>query len=121
MDRTGVTTIPALGLWFLAGPPYLSNLAAGNHKRCKHQCLAAVAEAQARHERFHPGRMLAGWRHLSILVRLGLSLDFQLDFREVILGIAERVVHLRRGEVRIGLSDGFYRTSILRPLINKTD
>lgn len=56
-----------------------------------------------------------------MLVCLVFPLDFVLNFGEVIIGIAECIVDLRWGEVRIGLPDGLNCVSSMSTLINKAD
>jgi hypothetical protein len=56
-----------------------------------------------------------------VLVCLRLVLDFKFDFREMIIGITERIMDLSVGEVGISLPNGLHGISILRPLINMTD
>ena len=56
-----------------------------------------------------------------MLVCLVFPLDFVLNFSEVIIGIAERIVDLRWGEVRIGLPDGLNCVSSMSTLINEAN
>ena len=56
-----------------------------------------------------------------MLVCLVFPLDFVLNFGEVIIGIAERIVDLRRGEVRIGLANGLNCVSGMSALINEAN
>ena len=56
-----------------------------------------------------------------MLVCLVFPLLFVLNFGEVIIGIAERIVDLRWGEVRIGLPDGLNCVSSMSTLINEAN
>jgi RHS repeat-associated protein len=60
-----------------------------------------------------------GWRHLSVFVGLGFSLDLLLDLCEMIIGIAEGIVDLGRSQMGIGLLDHLHRVTGLGPLVNQ--
>lgn len=50
-----------------------------------------------------------------------LHAGFLLNFREMIIGVTQRIVDLRGGEVRKGLPDGLHGFARLRPLIHQAD
>ena len=60
-----------------------------------------------------------GWLGLSVLVGLVFSPNFLLDLCEMVLGIAEGIVDLGRGQMRIGLANHLHRITGLRALVGE--
>lgn len=60
-----------------------------------------------------------GWLRLSVLVGLVFPLDFLFDLCEMIIGIAEGIVDLGRGQMRIGLPDRLHRIAGLGALVDE--
>ena len=61
-----------------------------------------------------------GWLRLSVLVGLVFPPDLLFDLCEMIIGIAEGIVDLGRGQMRIGLQDRFHRITGLGALVDET-
>lgn len=61
-----------------------------------------------------------GWLSLSLFVGLVFPSDFLLDLYEMIIGIAEGIVDLGRGQMRIGLQDHLHRITGLGALVDET-
>jgi hypothetical protein len=61
-----------------------------------------------------------GWLRLSVLVGLVFAPDFLFDLCEMIIGIAEGIVDLSRGQVGIGLPDHLHRITGLCALVDKS-
>jgi hypothetical protein len=61
-----------------------------------------------------------GWLRLSVLVGLVFPPDFLFDLCEMIVGIAEGIVDLGRGQMRIGLSDHLHRVTGLCALVDES-
>jgi len=60
-----------------------------------------------------------GWLRLSVLVGLVFPPDLLFDLCEMVIGIAEGVVDLCRGQMRIGLSDHLHRITDLCALVDE--
>ena len=60
-----------------------------------------------------------GWLRLSVLVGLVFQPDLLFDLCEMIVGIAEGIVYLGRGQMRIGLPYHLHRITGLCALVDK--
>jgi len=61
-----------------------------------------------------------GWLRLSLFVGLVFPPDLLFDLCEMIIGIAEGIVDLGRGQMRIGLQDRFHRITGFGALVDET-
>ena len=61
-----------------------------------------------------------GWLPLSLFVGMVFPLDLLFDLCEMIIGIAEGIVDLGRGQVRIGLQDHLHRIAGLCALVDES-
>lgn len=61
-----------------------------------------------------------GWLSLSVLVGLLFPPDLVFDLCEMIIGIAEGIVDLGRGQMRISLPDYLHRITGLCALVDKS-
>ena len=60
-----------------------------------------------------------GWLRLSVLVGVVFPPDFLFNLCEMIIGIAEGIVDLCRGQMRTGLSDHLHRITGLCVLVDE--
>ena len=61
-----------------------------------------------------------GWLRLSLFVGLVVPPDLLFDLCEMIIGIAEGIVDLGRGQMGIGLQEHLHRITGLGALVDKT-
>lgn len=61
-----------------------------------------------------------GWLRLSVLVGVVFPPDLLFDLCEMIIGIAEGIVNLGRGQMRIGLPDHLHRIAGLCALVDES-